>query len=79
VEIALGHDAKSADGGEHSAFRAVDLVHTVAFSHGPSFTSARQVEFAFGPRWAVSGAVGYRSDKLANHPRDRLTVNTCEV
>jgi hypothetical protein len=56
-----------------------DLVHTVAFSHGPSFTSARQVEFAFGPRWAVSGAVGYRSDKLANHPRDRLTVNTCEV
>jgi len=44
VEIALGHDAKGADGGEQPAFRAVDLVHTAAFSHGPTLTSARKVE-----------------------------------
>jgi hypothetical protein len=44
VEIALGNDAKGADGGEHPAFRAVDLIHTVAFSHRPALTSARQFE-----------------------------------
>jgi hypothetical protein len=44
VEIALGHDAKGADGGEHPAFRAVDLVHTVAFPHRPALPTARQVE-----------------------------------
>jgi hypothetical protein len=44
VEIALGDNAERADGGEHPAFRAVDLVHTIAFSHRPALTSARQVE-----------------------------------
>ncbi|OGT71672.1 MAG: hypothetical protein A3I78_05715 [Gammaproteobacteria bacterium RIFCSPLOWO2_02_FULL_56_15] len=44
MEIALGDDAERADGGEHPAFRAVDLVHTIAFSHGPTPTSSWQVE-----------------------------------
>ena len=44
VEIALRHDPKRADGGEHPAFRAVDLAHAVAFSHRPSLATTRQVE-----------------------------------
>lgn len=44
VEIALGDDSERADGGEHPAFGAVDLVHAVAFSHRPALTSAREVE-----------------------------------
>ena len=37
-------DAKGADGGEHPAFGAVDLVHAIAFSHRPALTAAWQVE-----------------------------------
>jgi hypothetical protein len=44
VEVALGHDAKGTNGGEHAAFGAVDLVHAIAFSNGPALTAARQVE-----------------------------------
>src|SRR5262249_28622706 len=44
AEIALGHDAKGAYGGEHPAFLAVDLVHTITFPHWPPLASARQVE-----------------------------------
>jgi len=44
VEIALGYHTKSADGGKHLAFGAVDLVHPIAFSHGPTLTSSWQVE-----------------------------------
>jgi hypothetical protein len=44
VKITLGHDSKGADSGEHPAFRSVHLVHTIAFSHRPALTSARQVE-----------------------------------
>jgi hypothetical protein len=44
VEVALGHDAKGADGGEHPAFLAVDLVHAIAFSGWPAFTPPRQVQ-----------------------------------
>jgi hypothetical protein len=44
VKIGLGNDSKGADSGEHPAFRAVDLVHTIAFSHRLALTSARQVE-----------------------------------
>jgi hypothetical protein len=44
VEIALGDNAKGADGGEHPGFGAVDLVHAVAFSHRPPLTAAGQVE-----------------------------------
>jgi hypothetical protein len=43
VEIALGHDAKGADGGKHPAFGAVDLVDAIALSHRPTLTGARQV------------------------------------
>ena len=35
-------------GGEHSAFRAVDLVHAVAFPHRPALMSARQIEIPCG-------------------------------
>ena len=44
LEIAFGHDTEGADGGEHSALGAVDLVHAVAFSHRAALTSVRQVE-----------------------------------
>jgi hypothetical protein len=44
VENALGDNAKAADGREHTAFRTVDFVHAIAFSHWPALTSARQVE-----------------------------------
>jgi hypothetical protein len=46
VEIAFGHDTEGADGGEHPAFGAVDVVHTIAFSHWPALTPARQVEIS---------------------------------
>jgi hypothetical protein len=38
VEIGLRDDAKGADGREHPAFGAVDLVHAIAFSHQPTRT-----------------------------------------
>jgi hypothetical protein len=44
VKIALGHDAKCPNGGQHPAFSAVDLVDAIAFSHRPTLTPARQVE-----------------------------------
>jgi hypothetical protein len=44
AQIALGHDPNSADGGEHAAFGAVDLVHAIAVSDRTALTSARQVE-----------------------------------
>jgi hypothetical protein len=44
VEVGLGDDTKGADGREHPAFRAVDLVHVIAFSDRPALASARQVE-----------------------------------
>jgi hypothetical protein len=44
VQIVLGHNAKGADRGQHPAFRVVDLVHPIAFSHRPPLTVARQVE-----------------------------------
>jgi hypothetical protein len=44
MEIALGHDAKGANGGEHPAFRAVDLVQAVAFSHRSALTNSWKVE-----------------------------------
>jgi hypothetical protein len=42
LEIPLRDDAKRADGGEHPAFSAVDLVHAIAFSNRPTVTPARQ-------------------------------------
>jgi hypothetical protein len=33
VEITFGDDAEGADGGEHPAFGAVDLIHAIAVSH----------------------------------------------
>jgi hypothetical protein len=44
VELALCDDTKGADGREHPAFRAVDLVHAIAFSDRPALASAWQVE-----------------------------------
>jgi hypothetical protein len=44
MEIALGNDAKGADGGEHPALRPVDLVNAIALSYRPPLTPARQVE-----------------------------------
>lgn len=44
VQIALGHDAKGTDGGEHATFSAADLVHAIAVSYGAALTSARQVD-----------------------------------
>jgi hypothetical protein len=44
VEIALGNDAKGADGGKHPAFGAADLVDAVALSHRPAVTTPWQVE-----------------------------------
>ena len=44
VEIALGHDAKGTDCGEHPAFSTVNLVHAIAVSYRAALTSARQVE-----------------------------------
>ena len=44
VEIALGDNAKGADGREHPAFRTVDLVHAIAVSHRAALTSAWEVE-----------------------------------
>jgi hypothetical protein len=46
MEIAFGDDAKGADGGEHAAFRPVNLVHAIALSHWPALTAARQVEIS---------------------------------
>jgi hypothetical protein len=40
VQIALGHDAKGTDGGEHAAFSAVNLVHAIAFSDWLALTPA---------------------------------------
>jgi hypothetical protein len=51
MEIVLGHNAKGADGGEHPAFRAVDLVQAVAFAHRPALTSSWKVEI---PREHIS-------------------------
>jgi hypothetical protein len=44
VEIAFRNDAEGADGGEHSALGAVDLVNAVAFPHRSTVTGAWQVE-----------------------------------
>jgi hypothetical protein len=44
VEVALCDDTKGADGGEHPAFRSVELVHAIPISHRPPFTAAWQVE-----------------------------------
>ena len=44
LEIALRDDAERADGGEHPAFRAVDLVHAVAFLRRPAVTASWQVD-----------------------------------
>ncbi len=44
MEIALGDDAKSADGGEYSAFSPIDLVHAIALSHWPTLTAPWQIE-----------------------------------
>jgi hypothetical protein len=44
VEIAFGDDAEGADGGEHPAFGAVDLVHAIPVSHRPTLTATWQVE-----------------------------------
>jgi hypothetical protein len=44
VQIALGHDAKGTDGGEHAAFSAVNLVHAIAFSDWLALTPPGQVQ-----------------------------------
>jgi hypothetical protein len=44
VQIALGHDAKGTDGGEHGAFSAVNLVHAIAFSDWLALTPPGQVQ-----------------------------------
>jgi hypothetical protein len=44
MEIALGDDAKRANGGEHPAFGAVDLVNTLALPNQFALMAARQVE-----------------------------------
>ena len=44
VEVALGHNPKRADGPEHAALGAVDLVDAVALSDRPTLASAREVE-----------------------------------
>ena len=60
VEICFGDDAERADGGEHPALRAVDFVHTIAFSHRPAITSGRQVEVPgeHVARIAISAKIG---------------------
>lgn len=42
VQIALGHDAKGTDGGEHAAVSAVNLVHAIAFSDWLALTPPGQ-------------------------------------
>ena len=44
AEIALRDNAKGADGGEHSALGAVDLVHAIALPRWPALTAAWQVQ-----------------------------------
>jgi hypothetical protein len=44
MEITFSHDAEGADRGKHPAFSAVHLVHVVAVTHRPAFTSAWQVK-----------------------------------
>ena len=44
VQIALGHNPKRANGRQHAALGAVDLVDTVALPNRPALASARQVE-----------------------------------
>lgn len=44
VEIALGHNPKGANGPQHAALSAVNLVDAVAVPHWPAHRSARQVE-----------------------------------
>jgi hypothetical protein len=44
VEIALGHNPKGADGGEHPALGAVDLVHSVTFSYRTAIAASWEVE-----------------------------------
>jgi hypothetical protein len=57
VEIALGHDAKGADCGEHPTFRAVDLVYAVTVSYRLALTAPWQVQV---PREHISRvAIGH--------------------
>jgi hypothetical protein len=44
VQIAFGDDPERADGRQHAALGAVDLVDTVALPNGPALTPTRQVE-----------------------------------
>jgi hypothetical protein len=44
MEITLGDDPKGADGGKHSAFGVVNLVHPIAVSHWPTLTAPWQIE-----------------------------------
>jgi hypothetical protein len=44
VEVALGHNAKSADGGEHPALGAVDLIDALAVPHWLALTAGWQIE-----------------------------------
>jgi hypothetical protein len=44
VQVTVGDDAEGANGGEDSAFGAVDLVHAVALSHWPALTAAWQIQ-----------------------------------
>jgi hypothetical protein len=44
VEIAFGHDAECADGGQSPAFVAVDIVDAVTLADRPTLAAARQVE-----------------------------------
>jgi hypothetical protein len=44
VEITFGDNPEGADGGEHPAFGAVDVVYAIPVSHWPTLTATRQVE-----------------------------------
>jgi hypothetical protein len=44
MKIALGDDPKCADGPQHAALSAIDLVNTVALPNGLALTPTRQVE-----------------------------------
>jgi hypothetical protein len=67
VEIAFRHDSERTDGGEHAAFRAVDLVHAIALSHRPALASPRQVEILCEhiARVAIGGMTAFAAPATA--------------
>ena len=75
VQIGLGHNPKGADGSQHAALGAVDLVDTVALPNGPALTATRQVQVLreHVARVAIGRMIAFAA--LPRPPRLRSTTS----